>query len=98
MLVSFSMIPLDKGPKFSKYVARITKLIEESELTSELTAMSTIVEGEWDEVMDLINRCRLALREDSDRVSISIKIDDKAGASGMLKKKIESVREKLSDS
>jgi len=96
MLVSFAMIPLDKGASFSEHVAKLMEIIEDSGLPNELTAMSTIIEGEWDEVMDVINKCRLALRENSDRVSIKIWVDDKAGATGMLSGKTKSVREKMS--
>ncbi|MFH1514903.1 MAG: MTH1187 family thiamine-binding protein, partial [bacterium] len=97
MLVSFSMIPLDKGAHFSPYVARLLKIIRESGLPHELTAMATIVEGDWDEVFGLIKECREELRKDSDRVSIKIWVDDKAGGVGMLKGKPKSVLEKLDD-
>jgi uncharacterized protein (TIGR00106 family) len=95
MLVSFAMIPLDKGAHFSEYVARITRIIKDSGLPNQLTPMSTIVEGEWDEVFALIKKCRDDLRKDSDRLSIKIWIDDKAGATDQLHKKIESVEKIL---
>ncbi len=97
MLVSFSMIPLDKGPHFSGYVASLMKIVRASGLPHELTAMSTIVEGEWDQVMDLIDQCRRELRKDSERVSIKIWVDDKAGAEGMLHCKPKSVMDKLEE-
>ncbi len=97
MLVSFSMVPLDKGPHFSSIVARLMKIVKESGLPHQLTPMSTIIEGEWDEVLDVINRCRLELRKDSERVSIKIWVDDKAGATDMLHRKTESVMEKLDE-
>ncbi len=97
MLVSFSMIPLDKGPHFSKHVARLMDIIKDSELPHELTAMSTIVEGDWDEVMALINNCREELRRDSERVSIKIWIDDKAGSSDELTRKPKAVKEKMKE-
>jgi len=97
MLVSFSMIPLDKGAHFSPYVARILKLVKESGLPHQLTPMATIIEGEWDDIFDLIDRCRLELRKDSERVSIKIWVDDKAGATDMLHRKVDSVFEKLDE-
>jgi uncharacterized protein (TIGR00106 family) len=78
MLVAFSMIPLDKGPHFSACVAGMMEIIRESGLPHELNAMCTLVEGDWDRVFDLINKCREELRKDSDRVSIKIWVDDKA--------------------
>jgi uncharacterized protein (TIGR00106 family) len=97
MLVSFSMIPLDKGAHFSPYVAKLTKIVKESGLPNQLTAMSTIIEGDWDEVMDVINKCRLELLKDSERISVKIWIDEKVGARGMLTGKIKSVEEKMCD-
>jgi len=97
MLVAFSMIPLDKGVHLSAEVARVIKLVKESGLPYQLTAMATLVEGEWDEVFDLIKKCRDELRKDSERVSIKIWVDDKAGAKDMLHKKVESVEEKLKE-
>ena len=95
MLVSFSMIPLDKGPHLSEYVARIMRIVKESGLPYELNAMSTVVEGDWDDVFGTIKKCRDELRKDSDRVSITILVDDKAGATDQLHKKVESVEKKL---
>lgn len=95
MLVSFAMIPLDKGSHFSESVAGLMKIIRDSGLPHELTAMSTIIEGEWDEVFDVINRCRLELRKNSERISIKIWVDDKAGAEDMLHRKPKSVMDKL---
>ncbi len=95
MLVSFSMIPLDKGAHFSPFVARLLKIVRASGLPHQLTPMSTIVEGDWDEIFDLINECRKELRKDSERVSIKIWVDDKAGATDMLHGKLKSVEEKM---
>ena len=95
MLASFAMYPLDKGAHLSEYVARITKIIDGSGLPHELNAMSTVVEGDWDKVLGLIKRCRDELRKDSDRVSIKIWIDDKAGESDQIRRKVESVRKRL---
>ncbi|KPJ52893.1 hypothetical protein AMJ39_06560 [candidate division TA06 bacterium DG_24] len=91
MVVSFSIIPLDKGVSLGKYVARVTELVEESGLDHRLTPMSTIVEGDWDEVFDLIRRCHERMREDSVRVVTTIKVDDREGATGRLDGKIQSV-------
>ena len=95
MLAQFTIIPLDKGMHFSAYVARMTEIIENSGLPNKLTAMSTIVEGEWDEVMAVIKACRDELARDSKRLSVNISIDDRVGATGSLEGKIKSVEEKL---
>ncbi len=60
-LMEFSMIPLDKGPSFSDYVARILTLVDQSGLDYRLNPMGTVVEGEWDDLMALLTRCFRAL-------------------------------------
>jgi uncharacterized protein YqgV (UPF0045/DUF77 family) len=37
--------------------------------------MGTIIEGELDDVLGVVNRCFAALQTDCDRISCSIKID-----------------------
>lgn len=95
MLVSFAMYPLDKGEHLSPYVARITRIIKESGLPNDLNAMSTVIEGEWDEIFALIKKCRDELAKDCSRISIKIWVDDKIGAKDQMTKKVKSVEEKL---
>jgi len=57
--------------------------------------MSTVLEGEWDEVMPVINQCRLKLRENNNRVYMVLTMDDRAGATGRINGKIESIEKKL---
>ncbi len=95
MLAQFSMVPLGVGVSVSKYVAKIVKIVDDSGLPYKLHAMGTIIEGEWDEVMNLIKKCRDALMEEVERVVIDIKIDDRKGAKGRIEAKVRSVEEKL---
>lgn len=96
MLVEFSITPIDKdGKNLSEYIAKTISIIKESGLQYELHAMGTLVEGEAEEVFELIKKCHLNMTRFSDRVSTSIKIDDRKGATGRLKGKIASVENKL---
>lgn len=96
MLAEFSITPIDKGGKsLSEYIAKTINIIKESGLPYELHAMGTIVEGDPDEVFDLIKKCHANMTNFSDRVATSIKIDDRKGATGRLKGKIVSVENKL---
>lgn len=94
-LMEFSMIPLDKGSSFSKYVARNLDIIDNSGLDYRLGPMGTCVEGEWSDLLELLTRCFRALEEVSDRVSVSVKFDHRKGRSGRLASKIESVESKV---
>ncbi|RLE33655.1 thiamine-binding protein [Candidatus Acetothermia bacterium] len=95
MIADFSIFPIGKGESLSGYVAEAYKIIEGSGLPHEHHAMGTSIEGDWDEVMGVIKACRDRLLEMSDRVSISIRIDDRKGRSGELVRKVESAKGKM---
>lgn len=96
MLFQLTMFPTDKrGDSVSADVAKVIDLIDRSGLPYRLTAMSTIIEGEWEPVMKLVNKARLMLRRNHSRVYISIIIDDRKGAKGRLTGKIASVQQRL---
>ena len=95
MLVDFSISPVGKGESLSSYVGKMYRLIEESGLPHEYHAMGTNIEGDWDEVMGLIKACRDLLLNEVNRVSISIRIDDRAGVTDGLTRKAASAQEKM---
>ncbi|MCS6850670.1 MAG: thiamine-binding protein, partial [Gemmataceae bacterium] len=47
----------------------------------------------WDQVFDVVRRCFEALRTDCPRISCSIKVDYRAGATGRLEGKVRRVQE-----
>lgn len=95
VIVEFSIFPMDKGESLSPYVARALKLIQDSGLPYELNPMGTCVEGEWNEVMSVVDRCFQELQKDCNRINLSLKADYRRGPSCRLKKKVASVKEKL---
>ncbi len=95
MLVDFSIFPVGKGESLSSAVAETFEVIEQSGLPHELHSMGTNIEGEWDEVMTVIKACRERLLEHANRVSISIKIDDRKAAKDRLAHKVTSARAKM---
>ena len=95
VIVEFSIFPLDKGESLSAYVARALNLIQESGLPYELNPMGTCVEGEWTEVMNVVDQCFQELQKDCSRISLALKADYRKGPPGRIKGKVESVKEKL---
>jgi uncharacterized protein (TIGR00106 family) len=93
-LMEFTLIPLDKGSSFSKYVAGTISVIKKSGLDYRLNPMGTAVEGEWEELLDLLTKCYRNLEKESDRISLSVKFDIRKGVKGALTNKIKSVQEK----
>lgn len=95
VLLEFAMSPLDKGDSLSRYVAGSLDVIDKSGLPYQLTPMGTIIEGEWDEVMAVVTACYKRMSEDCTRISTSMRIDYRAGRSGRLKSKVQSIEREL---
>jgi uncharacterized protein (TIGR00106 family) len=77
MLAQFSIWPLD-NPHLSKDIAAITEILGQIGVRYKVNAMSTTVEGEWQNVMDAIHACHEVTRNAHMRVHTSIDIDDDA--------------------
>lgn len=95
MLAFFSIVPMGGGASVGKEVADAIKVVADSGLDYQVTAMGTLVEGEWDEVMGVIRKCFDALHEHSDRVTCTVKIDDYKGRSGRIAGKVATVEKAL---
>ncbi|MGQ9699499.1 MAG: MTH1187 family thiamine-binding protein [Candidatus Bipolaricaulaceae bacterium] len=95
ILAEFSIAPIGAGESLSAYVAECLRIVKESGLPYELTAMGTIIEGDWDQVMAVIKACHMAMRKRCRRVSTLIKIDDREAPPGRIKAKVKSVLLKL---
>jgi uncharacterized protein (TIGR00106 family) len=94
--VNYSVIPLTHaGGHVGDLVARVVERIEASGLDYRLTAMGTQIEGELDEVLDLIKECERLVEADSDRFYTVLTMDYQQGASGSLANKVESVEGRL---
>ena len=92
MIAAFSVAPTvtpDSSAEMSQAVARAVRVVRESGLPHETTAMFTTIEGEWDEVMDVIKRATAAVEEVAPRVSLVMKADIRPGYTNMMTQKIE---------
>ncbi len=76
-------------------MARVLDLVDKSGLPYQLTAMGTIVEGDWDGVLALIRRCHETMRGQASRVTTHITVDDRDRASDRIKGKIREVEDVL---
>ncbi len=88
MLAQFSIFPVGSGESLAKEVAKVIDIIDKSGLSYRVSAMSTIVEGKWDDIMALIGKCHKAMRNSHGRVYTSIVIDDRKGAKNRLTGKV----------
>lgn len=95
LLAEFSIWPMDKGESVGKYVARALDIVDKSGLPYKLGPLGTCIEGEYQEVMGVIQKCHEELLKDSHRVSCTIKMDYRKGAKNRLEGKVRSVVEKV---
>ena len=89
------MSPLGKGDSVSPYVARSLEIIDASGLDYRLHAMGTIIEGDVDEVLQVLKQCLEAMSAECDRITCTAKLDYRKGHTGRLQSKVQSVEEKL---
>jgi uncharacterized protein (TIGR00106 family) len=93
MLLAFSVAPTagDETGGVAEAVAAAVKVVRESGLPHETTSMFTTIEGEWDEVFDVVKRATDAVVAVSPRVSLVMKADIRPGFTGQLRAKVERV-------
>ncbi|MGK3208932.1 thiamine-binding protein [Amycolatopsis sp. MEPSY49] len=100
MIVAFSVSPSGGEPDggVSEAVARAVKVVRESGLPNSTNAMFTNIEGEWDEVMDVVKRAVEAAGEGSARVGLVLKADIRPGFTDQLEAKVDRIEAHLRES
>ncbi len=99
ILMEMSMFPTDKSESKSKEVSEVIKIIRESGINYQLTAMATIIETDTiSEALALVEKCYLKLEElGCNRVFSTLKFDIRKGHDNRLKTKIESVERHIGE-
>lgn len=98
MIIAFSVAPTetpDSTAEMADAVSEAVRVVRASGLPNETNAMFTLVEGEWDEVMAVVKEATEAVAAVSPRVSLVLKADIRAGHTGQLTQKVESVEKRL---
>lgn len=96
-IVFVSVAPLGTTTtSLSGYVAGVERILRESGLKHQLTAMGTIIEGDLDAILPVLRRMHESpFGEGAQRVSTLIKIDDRRDSPHSIEGKVRSVTEKL---
>ncbi|MET0590702.1 MAG: thiamine-binding protein [Naasia sp.] len=100
MLVAFSVAPSGgEGTDASVHdaVAAAVRIVRESGLPNHTDSMFTTIEGEWDEVFDVVRRATEAVGAYGSRVSLVLKADIRPGFHGELSGKLERLERALAD-
>jgi uncharacterized protein (TIGR00106 family) len=96
-IVFLTITPLGTGtPSVSRFVAGVEQILRETNLTHQLTAMGTLIEGELDEILAVVRRMHEhPFTEGALRVSTTVRIDDRRDKAHTIAGKVRSVEEKL---
>lgn len=101
MIVAFSVAP-SGGPSAGSSsdsvhdaVAAAVRVVRESGLPNRTSSMFTEIEGEWDEVMEVVRRATEAVGQFGTRVSLVLKADIRPGHVGELDGKVERLEQAL---
>ena len=105
MLLAFSVAPSGTPTGSSRptdasvhdAVAAAVKIVRESGLPNKTDSMFTTIEGEWDEVFDVVKRATEAVGRFGSRVSLVIKADIRPGYSGELTAKVDRLENALEE-
>lgn len=95
-IVELSVVPLGVGAGVSSFVAGAIRVLENTTLEYELTAMGTIISGDLDHILGVIRKMHESCFDaGAMRVLTQIRIDDRRDRQSGIERKIRSVREKL---
>lgn len=96
-VVEFSIVPIGTGsPSVGDYVVRVMKSVQQSGIKHQLTPMSTVLEGEVGQILDLISKVHEeTLSSGAQRVITSIKIDDRRDKTLTMDSKVSRVERGL---
>lgn len=97
-IAEVTIIPIGTGTtSLSGYVAQMQRVMEKQEgVEFQLTSMSTIIEGPLDKVFAAIAALHeTPFTQGAQRVSTSIKIDDRRDQASSSEQKLRSVQEKM---
>lgn len=98
MLIAFSVAPSGTGRADGSVhdaVAAAVRVVRESGLPHRTTSMFTEIEGEWDDVFDVVKRATEAVQPFGSRVSLVLKADIRPGYSGEIDAKLERLEQAL---
>lgn len=77
LVVEFSITPI-VGDELSPYIDAAVDVVKQSGLKYEVEPMGTTIEGELDQVLEVVTRAHKAVRDKgADRIVTEIKIDDR---------------------
>lgn len=98
-IAEVTVLPMGTAtPSVSQYIADVHRVLEayEGKIKYRLTPMSTILEGELDDIFEVVKRMHeVPFHKGVLRVNTALRIDERRDKSASMEQKIRSVEEKL---
>lgn len=98
VIIAFSVTPIGIGEELGSAVAEAVRVVRASGLPNRSDAMYTIVEGEWDQVMDVVRRATDAVLAVAPRATLVLKADIRPGVTDAMTSKVETLERHLKES
>ncbi len=94
-LIAVAIAPCGTGEELSQEVAEVIRVIRASGLPNRTNSMFTEIEGEWDEVMQVVKDAAFVLAAKGIRTEVVLKADVRPGFTNMMQGKTERVEKIL---
>ena len=96
VMVDLCVVPMGIGVSVSEQIALCEEIITEAGLESQLHPYGTVIQGDWDEVFEIVKKCHLKLHESGVlRIFTNMKIGTRIDKEQSMADKVDSVLSKL---
>ena len=96
VMLDFCLVPIGVGVSVSAYVAECQRVLMERGLTHQMHPYGTVVEGEWDAVMDALRACHERVHAmGAPRISTSLRLGTRIDREQSMQDKLSSVQRLL---
>ena len=94
-LVAVAIAPFGVGDELAPEVAQVVQVIRQSGLPNRTYSMFTEIEGEWDQVMQVVKDATFVLAEKGILTEVVLKADIRPGHTQTMTKKVQKVDQLL---
>ena len=96
LIIDLCVVPMGVGVSVSPYITECQKIIEKADLKYRMHAYGTNIEGEWDELMQVVKACHEKVHDmGAPRINTTIKMGTRTDRTQSMEDKIKSVEDKL---
>ncbi len=98
VIMDLCVVPIGVGVSVSRYVAQCHRILAKYNVTTNLHAYGTNIEGEWDEVFRAVKDCHETIHAmGAPRITTTIKLGTRNDREQTMQDKIQSVTRKLAE-